>query len=81
MRISHLNFQIYSVIEISKPKHMMELVFDAKHTFLTKIKTFENIKEILIPPVTNKKNRTHFYFAIIINESGLLAVCSWKFNS
>lgn len=43
MKISHLNFQIYSVIEISKPKHMMELVYDTKHTFLTKIKSIENI--------------------------------------
>lgn len=65
MKISDLNIQIYSVIEISKPKHMMELVCDTKHTFLTKIKSFENIKEILIPPVTIKKNKTHFYFAII----------------
>ena len=29
----------------------MELVCDTKHTFLTKIKSFENIKEILVPPV------------------------------
>jgi len=38
----------------------MELVCETKHTFLTKIKSFENIKEVLIPPATNKKNRTHF---------------------
>ena len=49
---SHLNFQIYSVIQISKPKHMMELMCDTKHTFLTKIKSIKNIKEILIPPET-----------------------------
>lgn len=60
IEISHLNIQIYSVIEISKPKHMMELVCETKHTFLTKIKSFENIKEVLIPPAANKKNRTHF---------------------
>ena len=59
MRISNLNIQIYSVIEISKPKHMMELVCDTKHTFLAKIKSFENIKEILIPPVTIKKKIEH----------------------
>lgn len=60
MNSSHLNFQLYSVIEISKPKHMMELMCDTKHTFLTQIKAIENIKEILIPPITNKKSRTHF---------------------
>ena len=49
----HLNIQIYSVVEITKPEHMMELMCYTKHTFLPKVKSIENTKKILIPPVIN----------------------------
>ena len=51
----------------------MELVCETKHTFLTKIKSFENIKEVLIPPATNKKIE---HISNCNYQSGLLIVCS-----
>lgn len=46
----HLNIQIYSVVQITKPEDMMELMCDTKHTFYAKVQSTKNIKKILIPP-------------------------------
>ena len=40
----------------------MELMCDAKHTFLSKVETIENSKKILITPVININKRTSTLF-------------------
>ena len=60
----HLNIQIYSVVQITKPEDMMELMCDTKHTFLAKVQSTKNIEKILIPPAidTNDMVINLFWF-------------------
>lgn len=54
---AYTNIHVHdSVVQVTKPENVMELVSDVKSALLAKVESFQNVMVVLISPAVRKKD-------------------------
>lgn len=54
---AYINIHVHdSVVQVTKPENVMELVSDVKSALLAKVESFQNVMVVLISPAVRKKD-------------------------